>query len=250
MLDMVNASHKVGQLGRVFTHVNDSLRLLTPGVESVVDAFLNLSDAGGTYLAQFSNWISRNMEWFATWSRAVQADSATIDAAMSQVKTQAGYLADSFFALKDIAKGVFGSLGQNQNGLERFAAATIDAAMSQVKTQAGYLADSFFALKDIAKGVFGSLGQNQNGLERFAANLQKAAHAVNSISFQDTMNAWVTGAQNAQHGMRDAFSQVGQAANIMRQDVASVMSNLGELTGNVFGDVTRLAGRVSPSDVQ
>ena len=200
MLDMVNASRKVGQLGRVFTHVNDSLRLLTPGVESVVDAFLNLSDAGGTYLAQFSNWISRNMEWFATWSRAVQADSATID-----------------------------------------------AAMSQVKEQAGYLADSFFALKDIAKGVFGALGQNQNGLERFAANLQKAAHAVNSISFQDTMNAWVTGAQNAQHGMRDAFSQVGQAANIMRQDVASVMSNLGELTGNVFGDVTRLAGRVSPS---
>lgn len=200
MLDMVNASRKVGQLGRVFTHVNDSLRLLTPGVESVVDAFLNLSDAGGTYLAQFSNWISRNMEWFATWSRAVQADSATID-----------------------------------------------AAMSQVKTQAGYLADSFFALKDIAKGVFGALGQNQNGLERFAANLQKAAHAVNSISFQDTMNAWVTGAQNAQAGMRDAFSQVGQAANIMRQDVASVMSNLGELTGNVFGDVTRLAGRVSPS---
>lgn len=200
MLDMVNASRKVGQLGRVFTHVNDSLRLLTPGVESVVDAFPNLSDAGGTYLAQFSNWISRNMEWFATWSRAVQADSATID-----------------------------------------------AAMSQVKTQAGYLADSFFALKDIAKGVFGSLGQNQNGLERFAVNLQKAARAVNSISFQDTMNAWVTGAQNAQHGMRDAFSQVGQAANIMRQDVASVMSNLGELTGNVFGDVTRLAGRVSPS---
>lgn len=200
MLNMVTASNKVGQLGRVFTHVNDSLRLLTPGVESVVDAFLNLSDAGGTYLAQFSNWISRNMEWFATWSRAVQADSSTID-----------------------------------------------AAMSQVKEQAGYLADSFFALKDIAKGVFGALGQNQNGLERFAANLQKAAHAVNSISFQDTMNAWVTGAQNAQAGMRDAFSQVGQAANIMRQDVASVMSNLGELTGNVFGDVTRLAGRVSPS---
>lgn len=200
MLDMVAASNKVGQLGRVFTHVNDSLMLLTPGVRSVVDAFLNLSDAGGTYLAQFSNWLSRNMEWFATWSRAAQADSATVD-----------------------------------------------RAMSQVKEQAGYLADSFFALKGIIRGVFEPLSQNQNGLERFAANLQKAARAVNSISFQDTMNAWVTGAQNAQHGMRDAFSQVGRAANIMRQDVASVMSNLGELTGNVFGDVSRLAGRVSPS---
>ena len=200
MLDMVAASNKVGQLGRVFTHVNDSLMLLTPGVRSVVDAFLNLSDAGGTYLAQFSNWLSRNMEWFATWSRAAQADSATVD-----------------------------------------------RAMSQVKEQAGYLADSFFALKGIIRGVFEPLSQNQNGLERFAANLQKAERAVNSISFQDTMNAWVTGAQAAQHGMRDAFSQIGQAANIMRGDVATVMTNLGELTGDVFGDITRLAGRVSPS---
>ena len=200
MLDMVAASNKVGQLGRVFTHVNDSLMLLTPGVRSVVDAFLNLSDASGTYLAQFSNWLSRNMEWFATWSRAAQADSATVD-----------------------------------------------RAMSQVKEQAGYLADSFFALKGVIRGVFEPLSQNQNGLERFAANLQKAERAVNSISFQDTMNAWVTGAQAAQHGMRDAFSQIGQAANIMRGDVATVMTNLGELTGDVFGDITRLAGRVSPS---
>lgn len=200
MLNMVSASNKVGQVGRVFTHVNDSIKLLTPGVESVVRSFLDLSDVGGTYLAQFSNWLSRNMEWFATWARTVQADSSTVD-----------------------------------------------RAMAQVKEQAGYLADSFFALKGVLRGVFEPLAQNQNGLERFAANLKKAERAVNSISFQDTMNAWVAGAQNAQHGMRDAFSQVGHAANIMRQDVATVMANLGELTGDVFGDITRLAGRVSPS---
>lgn len=200
MLNMVTASNKVGQVGRVFTHVNDSIKLLVPGVESVVRSFLDLSDVGGTYLAQFSNWLSRNMEWFATWARTVQADSSTVD-----------------------------------------------KAMTQVKAQAGYLADSFFALKGVLRGVFEPLAQNQNGLERFAVNLKKAESAVNSISFQDTMNAWVAGAQNAQHGMRDAFSQVGQAANIMRQDVATVMANLGELTGDVFGDITRLAGRVSPS---
>lgn len=200
MLNMVSASNKVGQVGRVFTHVNDSIKLLTPGVESVVRSFLDLSDVGGTYLAQFSNWISRNMEWFSTWARTVQADSSTVD-----------------------------------------------RAMAQVKEQAGYLADSFFALKGVLRGVFEPLAQNQNGLERFAANLKKAERAVNSISFQDTMNAWVRGAQDAQHGMRDAFGQIGQAANIMRQDVATVMANLGELTGDVFGDITRLAGRVSPS---
>lgn len=200
MLNMVSASNKVGQVGRVFTHVNDSIKLLTPGVESVVRSFLDLSDVGGTYLAQFSNWISRNMEWFSTWARTVQADSSTVD-----------------------------------------------RAMAQVKEQAGYLADSFFALKGVLRGVFEPLAQNQNGIERFAVNLKKAESAVNSISFQDTMNAWVRGAQNAQHGMRDAFGQIGDAANIMRNDVASVMTSFGQLTGNVFGSLTGLMSRVSPS---
>lgn len=200
MLNMVSASNKVGQVGRVFTHVNDSIKLLVPGVESVVRSFLDLSDVGGTYLAQFSNWISRNMEWFSTWARTVQADSSTVD-----------------------------------------------RAMAQVKEQAGYLADSFFALKGVLRGVFEPLAQNQNGLERFAVNLKKAEHAVNSISFQDTMQAWVRGAQDAQHGMRDAFGQIGDAANIMRNDVANVMTSFGQLTGNVFGSLTGLMSRVSPS---
>lgn len=200
MLNMVTASNKVGQVGRVFTHVNDSIKLLVPGVESVVKSFLDLSDAGGTYLAQFSNWISRNMEWFSTWAHTVQADSSTVD-----------------------------------------------KAMAQVKEQAGYLADSFFALKGVLRGVFEPLAQNQNGLERFAVNLKKAEAAVNSISFQDTMNAWVRGAQDAQHGMRDAFGQIGDAANIMRNDVANVMTSFGQLTGNVFGNLTGLMSRVSPS---
>lgn len=200
MLNMVSASNKVGQVGRVFTHVNDSIKLLVPGVESVVRSFLDLSDVGGTYLAQFSNWISRNMEWFSTWARTVQADSSTVD-----------------------------------------------RAMAQVKEQAGYLADSFFALKGVLRGVFEPLAQNQNGLERFAVNLEKAEHAVNSISFQDTMQAWVRGAQDAQHGMRDAFGQIGDAANIMRNDVANVMTSFGQLTGNVFGSLTGLMSRVSPS---
>lgn len=200
MLNMVSASNKVGQVGRVFTHVNDSIKLLVPGVESVVRSFLDLSDVGGTYLAQFSNWISRNMEWFSTWARTVQADSSTVD-----------------------------------------------RAMAQVKEQAGYLADSFFALKGVLRGVFEPLAQNQNGIERFAVNLKKAERAVNSISFQDTMQAWVRGAQNAQHGMRDAFGQIGDAANIMRNDVANVMTSFGQLTGNVFGSLTGLMSRVSPS---
>lgn len=200
MLNMVTASNKVGQVGRVFTHVNDSIKLLVPGVESVVRSFLDLSDAGGVYLVQFSNWLSRNMEWFATWARSVQADSSTVD-----------------------------------------------KAMAQVKEQSGYLADSFFALKGVIKGVFEPLAQNQNGIERFAVNLKKAEHAVNSISFQDTMQAWVRGAQDAQHGMRDAFGQIGDAANIMRNDVANVMTSFGQLTGNVFGNLTGLLSRVSPS---
>ncbi|WP_033516805.1 hypothetical protein, partial [Bifidobacterium cuniculi] len=200
VMRMVTESGKVGQVARVFTHVNDSVDALTPGINGLVRSVLDLADAGGQYLPQFANWISRNVTWFATWASEVQKDTATVD-----------------------------------------------TAMAKVKEQAGYLGESFFALKDIIKGVFEPLSQNQNGLERFAVNLQKANEAVHSVSFQETMQAWVRGAQDAQHGMRDAFSDVGQAANKMRDDVANVMKNLGELTGNVVSDMSSMLSKISPS---
>lgn len=123
----------------------------------------------------------------------------------------------------------------------------VDRAMSEVKEQAGYLGSSLRSLKGIAQGVFAPIAQYQNGIEQFSSVLQRADRAVNSMSAQDTLRAWVTGARDAQKGVRDAFTDIGRAANESRTDLAGTMTNLGQLTGNFVADVSKLASGTSGS---
>lgn len=123
----------------------------------------------------------------------------------------------------------------------------VDRAMSEVKEQAGYLGSSLRSLKGIAQGVFTPLAQYQNGIEQFSSVLQRADRAINSMSAQDTLRAWVTGARDAQRGVRDAFTDIGRAANESRNDLAGTMTNLGQLTGNFVADTSKLASGTSGS---
>lgn len=123
----------------------------------------------------------------------------------------------------------------------------VDKAMSEVKEQAGYLGSSLRSLKGIAQGAFTLIAQYQNGIEQFSSVLQRADRAINSMSAQDTLRAWVTGARDAQKGVRDAFADIGHAANESRNDLAGTMTNLGQLTGNFVADTSKLASGTSGS---
>lgn len=123
----------------------------------------------------------------------------------------------------------------------------VDKAMSEVKEQAGYLGSSLRSLKGIAQGAFTPIAQYQNGIEQFSSVLQRADRAINSMSAQDTLRAWVTGARDAQRGVRDAFTDIGRAANESRNDLAGTMTNLGQLTGNFVADTSKLASGTSGS---
>lgn len=123
----------------------------------------------------------------------------------------------------------------------------VDKAMSEVKEQAGYLGSSLRSLKGIAQGVFTPIAQYQNGIEQFSSVLQRADRAINSMSAQDTLRAWVTGARDAQKGVRDAFADIGHAVNESRNDLAGTMTNLGQLTGNFVADTSKLASGTSGS---
>jgi hypothetical protein len=123
----------------------------------------------------------------------------------------------------------------------------VDKAMSEVKEQTGYLGSSLRSLKGIAQGAFTPIAQYQNGIEQFSSVLQRADRAINSMSAQDTLRAWVTGARDAQKGVRDAFADIGHAANESRNDLAGTMTNLGQLTGNFVADTSKLASGTSGS---
>lgn len=122
----------------------------------------------------------------------------------------------------------------------------VDDAIGRVKEQAGYLADSFGSLKGILSGTFGTLSSYENGIQGFSQALESANKAVNSVSFQSTMRAWIDGARQAQEGMRDSFRQVGDAADILRNDVAAAMSSTGRALGDVTANVSKLLGGMGP----
>lgn len=194
LADIVVQSNGAGRITAMLDYAADGVRNLSPGLQSLVAAMTSLGNAGGQYLPQFTNWISRNMSLFAQWAGDVESDSGRIDAAMSAVKEQAGYLGSS------------------------------------VKSLAG-----------IFSGTFGTLAQYENGIQGFSEALASAEKAVNSVSFQNTMNAWIDGAQAAQSHMRDSFTQIGDAADILRSDVATVLENAGATMGAVFKNLSTLA---------
>lgn len=117
---------------------------------------------------------------------------------------------------------------------------TVESAMGKVAEQAGYLGGMVGSLKDIILGLLDPLDTYQNGIMNMAEVTARAAKAVQSVPFQDTLNTWVAGARRAQSAFRDSFNQIGDAANTLRGDTATVMADFGRLTGTVVGNVSRL----------
>lgn len=117
---------------------------------------------------------------------------------------------------------------------------TVESAMGKVAEQAGYLGSMVGSLKGIILGLLDPLDTYQNGIMNMAEVTARAAKAVQSVPFQDTLNMWVAGARQAQSAFRDSFNQIGDAANTLRGDTATVMADFGRLAGTVVGNVSRL----------
>ena len=193
MADIIMQANAAGRINAMLDHAAMSVRNLTPGVESAVDAFTSLGRVGGQYVPQLTNWISNNLTVFAEWARTVESDNARVETAMGKVREQAGYLGSSIGSLKGVVTGVFGAFSQYENGLQGFSEA-----------------------------------------------VAKADRAVNSVSFQTTISAWVTGAQEAQTIVRDSFSHIGADANSLRENVRRAFMDAGVIVGSTLENISRL----------
>ena len=195
MLNMVTASNKVGQVGRVFTDVNKSIENLVPGVKSVVKSFLELSDSTSTYLPRAAAYVSDLAEQFSRWVNNARLSGE------------------------------------------------INKSMAQVVEQAGYLKTALHGVIDIASGLYRGLAEQQNGLEGFSTAVEHAADAVNSVRFQETLQAWAAGAVAAKENMRGSFSAIGDAAYELRSTTADVFRNAGSTIGSFASNISRLLAR-------
>ncbi|NEG55472.1 hypothetical protein [Bifidobacterium platyrrhinorum] len=118
--------------------------------------------------------------------------------------------------------------------------ARVESAMQGVKEQAGYLGSSIGSLKGIFSGVFGTLAQYENGIQGFSEALEAADKAVNSVRFQDSLTAWIDGAQRAQSIVRNSFSSIGEDAYSLRNEVYNAFVGAGRVVGSTMENISQL----------
>ena len=119
----------------------------------------------------------------------------------------------------------------------------INKSMAQVVEQAGYLKTALHGVIDIASGLYRGLAEQQNGIEGFSTAVEHAADAVNSVRFQETLQAWAAGAADAKENMRGSFSAIGDAAYELRSTTADVFRNAGSTIGSFASNISRLLAR-------
>lgn len=116
----------------------------------------------------------------------------------------------------------------------------VSKAMEKAIEQGGYLKSSVFDLIGVFEGTLGTLAKTENGIQGFSEALEKANKAVHTIKFQETLEAWSAGAQDAQDKMRNAFKDIGDAAYSLKDTTRAVFGDAGQIVGEGITGLSRV----------
>lgn len=237
MMDAVRTSYKMNELPQTFDYVNESLDNLVPGVNSLITALSKVGAAGGKYLPQFANWVSRNATLFAEWGDAVLKDSDRVDNAMAEVKEQAGYLGSSVKSLKDIFEGTFGTLAYYENGIEGMATtlAKMDRAVNSVKFQQSmkYWIDGAQTAQSEVRAAFSQVGDSAYSLR----NVVKVAFVDAGAVVSSTLS-------NVSRLLGDSRTGITDFVNGLANGWEKAMAEIGN-SGPVFSELLSMVGSLS-----
>ena len=116
----------------------------------------------------------------------------------------------------------------------------VSKAMEKAIEQGGYLKSSVFDLIGVFEGTLGTLAKTENGIQGFSEALEKANKAVHTIKFQETLEAWSAGAQDAQDKMRNAFKDIGDAAYSLKDTTRAMFGDAGQIVGEGITGLSRV----------
>ena len=116
----------------------------------------------------------------------------------------------------------------------------VSKAMEKAIEQGGYLKSSVFDLIGVFEGTLGTLAKTENGIQGFSEALEKANKAVHTIKFQETLEAWSAGAQDAQDKIRNAFKDIGDAAYSLKDTTRAVFGDAGQIVGEAITGLSRV----------
>lgn len=240
LADIIRESDKAGELSTIFSRTSEVVDNLNPGLRSVVESFLRLSDGTSQYLPRAASYFSDMASKFADWVDKIRA-TGEIVASMKQVVEQAGYLKDSFKGVWGIATGLYSALAESQNGLEGFSTAVgkadravnsarfqttfkawakgAEAAKNEMRNAFSDIGSAAYELRDTTAGMFTDAGNTISSFTRNASRLLKNS--------KDGISGFSSGVSE---GFQKVFSAVGDASPAFNQ----LLKTVGQLS-KTFG---------------
>lgn len=240
LADIIRESDKAGELSTIFSRTSEAVDNLNPGLRSVVESFLRLSDGTSQYLPRAASYFSDMASKFADWVDKTRA-TGEIVASMKQVVEQAGYLKDSFKGVWGIATGLYSALAESQNGLEGFSTAVgkadravnsarfqttlkawakgAEAAKNEMRNAFPDIGSAAYELRDTTAGMFTDAGNTISSFTRNASRLLKNS--------KDGISGFSSGVSE---GFQKVFSAVGDASPAFNQ----LLKTVGQLS-RTFG---------------
>lgn len=243
----------MGRVNSILGNTTKAVGQLDPGVQAVVRSMIQLGDATSVYLPRMANYLTRNASAMARWVEEAERNG-TIVQAMEQAIEQGGYLKSSVESLGGILSGVFGTLAEGENGIERFADALsrADRAVNGYKFQATLTAwadgakkasaqfhdslsemgDAAYELRDTTSQVFVDAGS-------------LVADAISGVSGMLAKSK--TGIADFSGGVSDGFSKLFSAVDSAAPMFDSLLSMVGELSSTFGGTLASTLRAASPT---
>lgn len=240
LADIIRESDKAGELSTIFSRTSEAVDNLNPGLRSVVESFLRLSDGTSQYLPRAASYFSDMASKFADWVDKTRA-TGEIVASMKQVVEQAGYLKDSFKGVWGIATGLYSALAESQNGLEGFSTAVgkadravnsarfqttlkawakgTEAAKNEMRNAFSDIGSAAYELRDTTAGIFTDAGNTISSFTRNASRLLKNS--------KDGISGFSSGVSE---GFQKVFDAIGDASPAFNQ----LLKTVGQLS-KTFG---------------
>lgn len=232
LADIIRESDKAGELSTIFSRTSEAVDNLNPGLRSVVESFLRLSDGTSQYLPRAASYFSDMASKFADWVDKTRA-TGEIVASMKQVVEQAGYLKDSFKGVWGIATGLYSALAESQNGLEGFSTAVgkadravnsarfqttlkawakgAEAAKNEMRNAFSDIGSAAYELRDTTAGIFTDAGNTISSFTRNASRLLKNS--------KDGISGFSSGVSE---GFQKVFDAIGDASPAFNQLLKTV----------------------------
>lgn len=243
----------VDRINSILGNTVKGVDALDPGVQAVTTSVVRLGDRTSSYLPRMANYVSRNATLMAQWVDEAER-TGKVTQAMEKAIEQGGYLMSSVKSAGGILKGTFGTLAEDENGIEKFsdALSRADRAVNGVKFQttltawadgakqaSGKFHDSFreigdaaYELRDTTKQAFVDAGS-------------MVSTGIGSVS--SMLGKSKTGIADFSNGVSEGFQKVFRAVDSASPMFDSLLSMSGELSDTFGGTLGNTLKSAAPT---